>query len=31
MDYEWITGGEENIVHMDVIAHGGFGEVHKVF
>jgi hypothetical protein len=28
--YQWICGRMPLIRHMELIAHGGFGEVHKV-
>jgi hypothetical protein len=28
--YQWICGGMPFIRHVDLIARGGFGEVHKV-
>jgi hypothetical protein len=29
--YEWIAGGMAGVVHLDLIAFGGYSEVHQVF
>jgi hypothetical protein len=31
MDYRWTSGGVQEIDHIELIACGGSGEVHKVF
>ena len=27
----WTTGGDGNLIHVKVIARGGYGTVHEVF
>jgi hypothetical protein len=29
-DFSWTTGGNSKVSHVTEIAHGAFGEVHKV-
>ena len=30
MDYAWVAGNEEGIIHVEMIDYGSGGQVHKV-